>query len=77
MRPSVTYPRRHRLAQHIDDGLYEVPADDGVLLRRDVQRGVLVRYALHDRQEWSEVVDVHGVRVDRLREYQGLVVRLS
>jgi hypothetical protein len=51
--------------------------DDGVLVRRDVQRGVFMGDAQDGGQERGEVVDVDGVGVDRLSEHLGLVASLT
>lgn len=64
-------------AENFRDRLQEVLTDDGVLLREDVQRRVLVADTLDDREEGRKVVNVSGVGVYRTCQCLRLVASLQ
>ncbi|CAN0618638.1 protein of unknown function [Burkholderia multivorans] len=62
-----------RVAEHFDDRCEQVLADDRVMLRTDVQAGMLVRDVRHRAAQHAQIVDVRRIGVDGARQGFGLV----
>src|SRR5690606_31924910 len=57
-----------RIAEHFFDRRKKMLAHDGVMLRLDIQRAMLLRNQLHCRGQGTEIVDVRSVGAYRACE---------